>query len=123
MFVVVNFFWEKKCGAWMVSGWCLDWARQKFDSKNYKVMEELINILRKRISNRESARQLAEDYAALVVDENKLLIKDFNLPLQVHKVCCKCLLVRILYLIRVLREIKLKPTVKKGWIKHSKLKI
>jgi hypothetical protein len=51
-------------------------------------MEELIKILRKRISNRESARQLAEEYAALVVDENKLLIKDFNLPLQVHKVCC-----------------------------------
>ena len=72
--------------------WCLDGAPdracQKFDPKNYKVMEELIKILRKRISNRESARQLAEEYAALVVDENKLLIKDFNLPLQVHKVCC-----------------------------------
>ena len=92
-----SFFFGKSVGAWgawMVSGWCLDgvWMvpdfHEKFDAKNYKVMKELVEILRKRISNRESARQLAEEYAALVVDENKLLIKDFNLPLKFHKVCC-----------------------------------
>jgi hypothetical protein len=48
---------------------------------------ELVRILRKRISNRESARQLAEEYAALVVQENKLLIKEpVKQPLQVQKV-------------------------------------
>lgn len=81
---------------WIKSGSSLDQvrlnpdfirARQQFDAKKLKVMEELIQILRKRVLNRENARQLAEEYAALVVDENKLLIKDFNIPHQVNKVC------------------------------------
>jgi hypothetical protein len=37
---------------------------------------KLENILRERISNRENSRQLAEEYAALVVEENAIIIRN-----------------------------------------------